>query len=327
MKPLVLSIIVPVYNVLEYLEACVDSLVAEDMNLAEVILVDDGSTDGSSALCDELAKRYTCVRCIHKENEGVSMARNDGLNEARGKYVVFVDSDDLIALDGVAAAINWAKDADDDICFLQFQDLYPNGNLKDHGDNITLSEVRGKDKKTVFRHLASRPKYPGSACAKLFRREFLCENGIHFIKGRKNGEDLSFMMECLLSARRFDALEMPFYQYRRNRVDSATYKMNTQSYQQRCMFVTEWSEQLTWKKKPKNSISSYAMSFVAYEYAILLWRCVDLPEDTLEYAGEFLEKYSWVMHYARNRRIKTIGLLQKALGTKRTSLLLKTVKG
>lgn len=89
-----LSIIVPVYNVERHLERCVRSIVAQELDDYEIVLVDDGSTDGSGALCDELQRRYGCVGVIHQENRGLSAARNVGIDRARGSYITFVDSDD-----------------------------------------------------------------------------------------------------------------------------------------------------------------------------------------------------------------------------------------
>lgn len=326
MNQLALSIIVPVYNVEAYLEACVASLMAQDMSQAEVILVDDGSTDDSGVLCDELVKRYTCIRCIHKANEGVSAARNDGMNAARGKYILFVDSDDLIAPQGIDAVLNWVQENHADICFLQVHKLYPDGTLKDQGDCITYTGICGKNKTAVMRYLASRPKYPGSACAKVFRRDFLREEQLLFIKGRKHGEDLSFMMACLLAAQSYDALDVPFYQYRQARAGSATYHSANRSYSQLCLFVVEWAERLTHDRRANNVISAYAMSFVAYEYAILLWRRGDLTGSDLAYVDDFLRKNGWVMRYARNFKIRGICIARKILGVKTTAKVLEMAK-
>ncbi len=89
-----LSIIVPVYNVELYLERCVQSIIAQDVDDCEVLLIDDGSTDRSGELCDELQRRYGCVKVIHQQNGGLSAARNSGINIACGEYITFVDSDD-----------------------------------------------------------------------------------------------------------------------------------------------------------------------------------------------------------------------------------------
>ena len=94
----VYSIIVPVYNVEKYLAESLDSILAQNTaSEYEIILVDDGSRDSSGALCDQYAEKYACIHVIHQANHGVSVARNTGIQLARGTYLLFVDSDDLIA--------------------------------------------------------------------------------------------------------------------------------------------------------------------------------------------------------------------------------------
>ena len=90
------SVIVPVYNAEKYLSECVDSILAQTLRDIEVLLVDDGSTDGSPVLCDNYAKKDPRIKVIHKANGGVSSARNMGLSIASGDYFAFVDSDDII---------------------------------------------------------------------------------------------------------------------------------------------------------------------------------------------------------------------------------------
>ena len=91
---IIFSLILPVYNVKDYLNRCVDSILKQDYDKYEVVLVDDGSTDGSSLLCDEIAKLHANIRVLHKENGGLSSARNAGAKVAKGQYVFWVDSDD-----------------------------------------------------------------------------------------------------------------------------------------------------------------------------------------------------------------------------------------
>lgn len=95
-KEIMVSIVVPVYNTAAYLSYCIDSLVSQTYSLKEIILVDDGSTDKSGEICDEYALRYSFIKVIHKENAGVSAARNTGIDMARGDYLVFIDSDDFV---------------------------------------------------------------------------------------------------------------------------------------------------------------------------------------------------------------------------------------
>ena len=94
-----ISVIVPVYNVKDYLDECVSSLIAQTYKQLEIILVDDGSKDGSGELCDKYANDDDRIKVIHKSNGGLSSARNAGLDVARGEFVGFVDSDDFLAVD------------------------------------------------------------------------------------------------------------------------------------------------------------------------------------------------------------------------------------
>ena len=99
------SIVVPVYNVKKYLEKCVESILQQTYKKIEIILVDDGSTDGSGKLCDKLQSEHKDIVVIHKENGGLSEARNYGIEKAKGRYICFVDSDDIIAEDYIKSMI------------------------------------------------------------------------------------------------------------------------------------------------------------------------------------------------------------------------------
>ena len=110
-----ISIIVPVYNVREYLKKCIESIIGQTYKNLEIILVDDGSTDGSEELCDEFVKRDSRIRVIHQSNAGSTAARNAGLNMATGKYVGFVDSDDWIEPDMYESLYEALKKNDADI--------------------------------------------------------------------------------------------------------------------------------------------------------------------------------------------------------------------
>ena len=106
-----ISVIVPVYNVEKYLAECVDSILAQTYHDLEVLLIDDGSTDGSGAICDEYARKDARVRVIHKENGGLASARNVGFAEFRGDFLACVDSDDSIAPHTLETQLN-AMEAD-----------------------------------------------------------------------------------------------------------------------------------------------------------------------------------------------------------------------
>ena len=92
-----ISIVVPVYNVEKYLDRCIKSLLNQSIEEYEILLIDDGSKDNSGKMCDEYQRRDSRIKVFHKENEGLGLTRNYGMNQAAGEYILFVDSDDYIA--------------------------------------------------------------------------------------------------------------------------------------------------------------------------------------------------------------------------------------
>ena len=122
MKDLI-SIIIPVYNVEEYIKECLDSLLNQTYKNIEIIIVDDGSKDGSGNICDEYAKKDNRIKVIHKENGGVSKARNVGLDIATGKYITFLDSDDYLFKEGIEALYNLCIENQADISIAGVQDV------------------------------------------------------------------------------------------------------------------------------------------------------------------------------------------------------------
>lgn len=122
-KPLI-SVIVPIYHVEKYLNRCVDSIIGQTYTNLEIILVDDGSNDGCPAICDDYAKKDSRIRVIHKENGGLSDARNAGIKEARGEYLSFVDSDDYIHRDMYRILMDELQKADADVSICSYKYVY-----------------------------------------------------------------------------------------------------------------------------------------------------------------------------------------------------------
>lgn len=109
-----ISIIIPVYNVKLYLDNCIQSVIQQSYTDFECILVDDGSTDGSSEICDQWAEKDNRIIIVHQPNGGVSSARNKGLEQAKGEYICFIDSDDWVDVDYLSAMINNLKEKETD---------------------------------------------------------------------------------------------------------------------------------------------------------------------------------------------------------------------
>ena len=125
------SIVVPIYNVEQYLAECVDSLIIQTYGKIEIILVDDGSTDNSGKIADEYGMKDLRIKVIHKKNGGLSDARNAGIVVARGEYIMFVDSDDYVDSRFVETALSAAQDHSADIVSFKFTAVYEDGSAKE----------------------------------------------------------------------------------------------------------------------------------------------------------------------------------------------------
>ena len=177
-KPLV-SVIVPVYNLEEYIEGTINSILNQDYSNIEVIIVNDGSTDATGALCESLKAKDDRVRVFHQDNRGVSCARNTGLEICRGEFVAFVDGDDAIKRNYVSELIHVQHESDADVvsCAYEVADTIQERDLKANSDNETVSNTIVVDAKETVIDLLSHRISP-SACERLYRKTAI--EGIRF---------------------------------------------------------------------------------------------------------------------------------------------------
>ena len=204
MKPL-LSVIVPVYNTKKYLRKCLDSILAQTYNDYELILVDDGSTDGSSEICDEYAQKSERVFVIHKENCGLLHTRKIGFNEARGEYISYIDSDDFIEPEMYEYMIKKLREhnADIAICNMTYDTNGEREKFPDFTDGGFFDKE--KLKMEIYPYMlysdnCNKVALPPSLCNKIIRKDVLkkalsdADNTISF------GEDALCSFPCLLDA-------------------------------------------------------------------------------------------------------------------------------
>ena len=127
------TVIIPVYKVERYLDACVESVVRQSYADLEILLVDDGSPDRCPALCDAWAEKDPRIKVIHRENGGLSAARNSGIDAAKGEFLLFVDSDDLLEPDAVRRAVDAQRQQDADLVMFLYRDEYYNEDSEKKG--------------------------------------------------------------------------------------------------------------------------------------------------------------------------------------------------
>lgn len=203
------SIIVPVYNVEVYLDKCMESLA--NQKDAEIIYVDDGSLDNSGRICDEYSEKYEQVRVFHKENGGLSSARNYGMKNAQGKYVLFVDSDDYVETDMCSSLISvLAKYGDlDVVAFGSVEETETRKTPMNRKKRYSQSIISGKE---YMIECCQSNSFGVEAWRHLYRREFLEKNDLIFKEGILH-EDIEFTPRVLLVAERVLEISDIFYHY------------------------------------------------------------------------------------------------------------------
>ena len=202
------SIIIPIYNTGKYLHRCIKSILSQTLTGFELILVDDGSVDESGKICDEYARQDDRIKVIHKKNEGVSIARNTGINIAQGEYIGFIDSDDWIEPDMHEKLYHLALEKQCDIVMCDAVTKYDD--KSDEPDTITRlpNDILLK-KQDIYPELLC--EFAGSACRCIYKREIIKSNNIIFPPNIPFSEDRIFNILAMGYADKIYYTKTPFY--------------------------------------------------------------------------------------------------------------------
>lgn len=310
-----ISFIIPVYKVEAYLRQCVESLTHQTYRDIEIILVDDGSPDGSPQLCDTLASEDSRIKVIHKENGGLSDARNAGLLAATGEYVVFVDGDDFwLDNNALQQLVDVVKP---ELGFIGYNCSYYYPDSETYSAWVAYDEVLEKptDKNTAMRTLVKSGTFPMSACLKLMKRSFLIDNKLFFKKGQI-AEDIPWFINVLDATKKCCFVNQYIYAYRQNVVGSISNTRGRKSFDHLFdIFKTELSliDSRSFSEEAKNALKS----FLAYEYCILL-----TYKDIDKEAKRKLLNYKDILTYDLNPKVKKASRICKTFGISVTTFAL-----
>ena len=230
-----ISIIVPVYNVAEYLPQCLDSLVNQSYSNIEIICVDDGSTDRSSEILSVYASRYSSIRIVNQENQGLSGARNTGIEHANGEYIMFVDSDDWLDIETCEVMCRYAEKYAADSVMCSYTKEYEEHSNVNHIFETDLiwkgNEFRDNFYRRLFGPIGEETRRPQdvdlivSACMQLFKYDLV--RNVRFVDTKKIGtEDCLYQIMAYQNCSTFVYVDKPFYHYRRTVSSSLTTKYN-----------------------------------------------------------------------------------------------------
>lgn len=235
-----ISIIVPVYNVEHELSRCVDSILNQSYTNIEVILVDDGSTDRCPSICDAFVMKDRRVRVIHKPNGGLSSARNAGLREASGEWILYVDSDDYILNDSCERLIVVGAKYDCDIVSADAIREFNGG--REYMVHGSLADGKCYPSRDFIIKTVKPCEWYAPAWLNLYKRSFLIENNLFFVEGLLH-EDMEMQPRVFLAAKTVAYCAYPFYRY----VDRASSIMNASKVDER-VTAMEWIYS-NWKSK------------------------------------------------------------------------------
>lgn len=274
-----ISVIVPVYKVEQYLDRCVESIVNQTYKNLEIILVDDGSPDNCPKMCDDWAKKDSRIKVVHQSNQGVSVARNTGIGIAKGAFLCFVDSDDyvdalyvemlsypVIKCETDLTLCNWWREKKNERILGQEVNMkYLSGNLQ---DDFVLYD-------SLMR----------SACGKIFTTRIIKEKEIRFIKKHKLGEDAIFVLDYCKYVNQIKFIEQPLYIYC-DTDDSATKMVSKEMFDNYLLYLERFAEFQEHKnlKKGNMMLNSYVFGGISqfgilyqedrYKEFLLRWNCM-----------------------------------------------------
>lgn len=316
------SIIVPVYNVEKYLIECVDSLLSQTFKDFELILVDDGATDNSGAICDEFVKKDARVKVIHKENGGLSDARNKGFSVAQGKYVIFIDSDDYISTNEFLEKIYQKTQKGIDIICYKFKKYFE--------DTKTFSKCSFEipemqncyDFANNINKLVENDAFYCSVWTKAVKTSILRDNEICFEKGLL-GEDQEWYYHVLLKAKSIDGINEDFLIYRQ-RANSITTSWKMKNLTD-CIYVVEKSYKQISESQIDLTLKTALYNSLAKLYCNLLIAYVGFNQKEKKSKYKKLKSMKGLLKYNANPRVKSMNRCFRLVGFNLMMTLLNVI--
>ncbi len=251
-QPLI-SVIIPVYNVEEYLRECVESVINQTYKNLEIILVDDGSTDSSGKICEEYLDKDSRITVIHKKNGGLSDARNTGFDACEGDYVYFLDSDDYIEINSLETLVGIAENDESDVVFFDAVSFADTDDFEVKQNYIRKNKYKTDSGKAVFAEMVKNKEFHSAVPLLMIKKSFLAANGLRFTEGILY-EDMVFTYQILSLASTVSQCTEAFY-HRRYRKDSIMTSAKSKKHFSSCVEVYRLNAEFT--KDPDDYQTSF----------------------------------------------------------------------
>jgi glycosyltransferase involved in cell wall biosynthesis len=292
------SIIIPVYNIQDYINTAIDSVLNQDYSNYEMILVDDGSKDKSASICDKYADKYRNIKVIHKKNGGLSSARNQGILAATGDYIIFLDGDDFLSSSSL-------RNFNDIIEKNPNVDIITGKLIKYYKDNQYTTEsfqykenysyIKGID--VLEKLFEDIPVIIWSACRSIYRREFIVENSFYFKEGITS-EDLELVPRIFVKANCVAFNNEPFYYYRLGRNNSIINTVSKKRFIDIILIIEDYIGLLKNDSIISGKLKKLFMVQLANIYARYLVLINELPKDDQKEIYNAMFKINYILKYS-----------------------------
>lgn len=315
------SVVIPVYNIEAYIKECIDSVLCQTFSDYEIILIDDGSTDGSGKLCDEYAEKHECIHVIHQENQGQGNARNQGIRTSKGDYIIFIDGDDYLYCEdnflNLARCIE-ERDGSPDIIAYQGVSVFLGVNksiyCKDYVNNIQADDA-GKEytaEEFLKKHLKRTSYFFWAPWLYVYSRKLFAGSLLQFPEGRKY-EDVYLTWRILLKAEKIVVMPDIVYAYRKRREGSTSTAV---SYQNLSDFLWAIEENIkdAEQKLPGGELKGLLLNDFARQYHSLCTSAAFLPREERKKMMKELKSRKRYIDYAVGRKYVFVRKAEKIIG-------------
>ncbi len=319
MNKTVISVIVPVYNVQDYLDECVDSIVSQTYRELQVLLVDDGSTDNSGRLCDEWATKDARVMTVHQQNGGLSDARNTGIAHATGDYLMFIDSDDFLEdTEAIGRLVARLESTSPDVLHFVYQKY--NDETGEKTPYVVNPPVMPDDlsKEEQLSFLTANGLYIASACNKLVSRVLFDGDELRFRKGVFS-EDIEWCAKLMVCAGKMDFVNEPCYCYRQ-RTSSITHTVSDKKCTDLCDNILRVFDIIA---AAPTSVRAALSRYAAYQYATF-FAVQAMAQNAQTNNIRRLKPHSAILsRHGGNKKVKALNLACKVMGYENTCRLVR----
>lgn len=300
--------IIPVYKAEDYLDECLSSILQQTYTDYEILLVDDGSPDNSGAMCDAYAQKYDFIRVIHQKNGGASVARNTGIQNATGEYVIFLDSDDFWDdAEGLRKIDTLFQPGVDAVGFASRTFYFESGNSVDDRYNYP-PELNSMMPEESLKYMVEHDLLNMHSSKKAFRKAFLIDNDLFYQPGIRT-EDVEWSLRIANCLPTYRFLNEKLYVYRQHS-GSVTKVIGAKHLEEYLGIIRKFAD-YTYRNE---TIKSALLSYVAYQYSLLLAYTTLLKPANKDELLKELKNYQFLYRYTSYPRTKMISTAHRFLG-------------